>query len=215
MALYDLTVESYLKVSASDRPAPGGGSAAALAGSLAAALGQMVVRLTEGRKAFAELAQDERDELMGRVKKLEALQGVLTRLIEDDTEAYQAFMAAMRLPKGTDDEKAARREAMDKAAVDTLMVPLKTCEQSLAVLRLLPLVAEKGNPNCISDVGTAAQLAQAAVEGAALNVRINLPSIKEDKLAEDSSNRVRAACEEAGQLVDAIMGRVNEVLDTA
>ena len=212
MALFDLTVDSYLKVSASDQPAPGGGSAAALAGGLAAALGQMVVRLTEGRKAFAELKQDEQDELTGRIDSLEALRIELTRLIEADTEAYKGFMAAMRLPKGTDEEKAARRGAMDEAAVTTLEVPLSTCERSLEVLRLLPLIVDKGNPNCISDVGTAAQLGRAAVEGAALNVRINLPSIKDKLLAEESLDRVEVACREADQLVGSMMRRVNEVL---
>jgi glutamate formiminotransferase/formiminotetrahydrofolate cyclodeaminase len=186
----------FLDALASDAPTPGGGSAAALAGSAAAALVAMVCGLTVGRPKFA--AADA--ELRSVRDRALALREELHAAIRRDAEAYAAYMAAMKLPKGTDAEKAARREAMGRAAVVAAEVPLRTMESALEALRLAGVAASKGNPNAASDGAVAALLARAALRAAAMNVRINLPSLPDDASREEFARKAAALAAEAESL---------------
>lgn len=178
----------FLDLLASDSPTPGGGSAAALGGAAAAALVVMVCNLTCGREKYAAVDA----ELRGVREEARALQSELTATIRRDAGAYETFMAAMKLPKATDAEKAARREAMGRAAVVAAEVPLRTMELALATLRLAAIVAAKGNPNASSDGRVAVLLARAALRGAELNVRVNLPSLPDDAVRSDLAARAAA-----------------------
>lgn len=155
---------------ASDRPTPGGGSVAALAGSLAAALGAMVAGLTLGRKKYADVA--------GRANEarrtLESARGELLRLVEEDSRAFEAMMAARKMPEGNEKEAATRARALAEATDRAIEVPLATARAAAGLMEELQFVAEKGNVNAVSDAGVGALLARAAVHGAAYNVRINL-----------------------------------------
>ena len=168
-------IQTFLDELAGPTPAPGGGSAAAAAGAMGAALVSMVANLTVGREKFADVEAQMKEVLV----RSEALRAELTQLITDDAEAFNTIMAAFRLPKDTDKEKAARQEAIQAGTQQATLTPLATARACAEVIELAKLVAEKGNPNAVSDAGAGAACAQAGLKAAALNVLINLPSIKD------------------------------------
>ncbi len=188
MVLHEMTLPDFLNELASSSPAPGGGSIAALGGSLAAGLASMVGELTRGREKYSSV-QDEMILLCDRGKDLAAK---LLNLIDEDTEAFNAFMAAMKLPKDTDDQKAARKAAMQEAAKGTAEVPLRTLELCAQAEELALLAIQKGNSNAVTDAASAGQFARAAAASAAYNVRINLKSIADAAYAEEKLAQTRA-----------------------
>jgi methenyltetrahydrofolate cyclohydrolase len=151
--------QPFLDVLASSAPTPGGGSAAALAGAAGAALVAMVCNLTVGREKYAAVD----DELRHVRSMAERLRAELHAMIRRDSAAYDAFMAAVKLPKTTDAEKAARKETMGRAAVLAAQVPLEAMERARDVLELAVVVARRGNRNAVSDGAVAALLARAAL----------------------------------------------------
>ncbi len=169
----------FLDALAADTPAPGGGSVAALAGALAAALTAMVGRLTLGRKKYSSV-QAEMETLVAEAEQLRA---TLAARIVQDAEAYNYVIAAYRLPKKKDEERAARQAAIQKAMVHAAEVPLSTAQDAIAALELACTAARLGNVNTLTDAGTAAHVARAAFEGAALNVRINADQITDQEQA--------------------------------
>jgi glutamate formiminotransferase / formiminotetrahydrofolate cyclodeaminase len=160
---------------ASSSPAPGGGSVAAAAGALGAALASMVSRLTISKKKY----QAVHDEIGAILTSSEALRKDLTDLIVKDKEAFDRVMATFKLPKDTEEEVKKRAVQIEDATKGASLVPLKVAEKALEVLSLVKVVAEKGNVNSISDSGVAALMAKAGMEGAILNVRINLASLSD------------------------------------
>ncbi len=176
------TVNEFLDEVASNSAAPGGGSVAALAGSLGAALTSMVCRLTIGKKKYAEV-QGEMERVLNHS---EDLRKKLTATIEEDTAAFGKVMAALAMPKETDEQKDQRSKAIQEATKAATLVPLKLLELCEEGAGLAQTVAEKGNRNSLSDAGVALLLLQAAAHGAALNVRTNLAGL-EDKLFRDES----------------------------
>lgn len=199
--LIDLNLQEFAAITASDAPAPGGGSIAATAALFAAALGQMVIRLSAGKKFFLAYEPARQEALMAQLAPLEKAHQRLLALIDEDTEAFAAYMAAMKLPKETDEQKAERQKAMQAAAVRSMEIPMETAEQAVAVLRLLPLVANDGNPNAVTDAGSAALMARAATEAALWNVRVNLPSIKDEAIRTAAAEKAKALLTEAETLV--------------
>jgi glutamate formiminotransferase/formiminotetrahydrofolate cyclodeaminase len=162
--------ESFADEVASSSPAPGGGSVAAMAGSLGAALAAMVCRLTVSKKQYASV----KDELSGVRDQADLLMAELTKLIDEDKEAFNAVMAAFKL--GDEETQAATKHAAE--------IPLTVMKKSLDTLKLALVVAEKGNVNSVSDAGVAGLMAHAAIEGAGYNVAINLTSIKDKEFTE-------------------------------
>jgi methenyltetrahydrofolate cyclohydrolase len=157
-------------------PTPGGGAAAATIGAMGAALVSMVCRLTIGRAEFAAVE----GQLQNALTRAEALRAELTGLIDADAEAYNAVMAAYRLPKTTDTEKTARREAIQSALKQATLIPLDTARACAEVIELSQVAARLGNPNAGSDAAAGAVCAQAGLKAAALNVLTNLTSIKDE-----------------------------------
>jgi len=176
-SLTELTIDAFLDKLASSEPAPGGGSASALAVATAAGLVEMVANLTLGREQFAAVEAD----MKAVAAAAGGLRSELADLVSRDTEAFDQVMAALRLPKGTEEEKTRRREAVQAANKGAAEVPLRVTTLAGEVLALARVVGEKGNPNAITDAGVAGRLALAGAEGAGLNVRINLPGIKDDE----------------------------------
>ena len=166
-------VPEFVDEVASSAPTPGGGSVAALAGSLAAALATMVARLTIGKKRYAE--HEPRMRTLER--EGEALRRELFDLVSEDARAYEGFVAAAKMSQRTPEEIATRVKAMADAARNAAAVPLRTAEACLRAMDLAAVVAAVGNRNAVSDAGVAAWMARSGVEGAALNVAINLPSV--------------------------------------
>lgn len=170
------SLEEFCAVLGSDAPAPGGGSVAALSGALGAELVAMVCRLSIGRKDF----EQHGDALQSALASSSALARSLLTRVDLDTEAFNGVMAAFKLPKGTDEEKKARSEAIQKSYREAVQSPLSIAKECEAVLSAASSIVGKSNTNALSDLGVAAQQAIAGLEGAALNVRINLPSIKDE-----------------------------------
>ncbi len=159
-----------------DSPAPGGGSVAALCGSLSAALSSMVASLTKDKEGYEEV----QEELEVVAEKAQTLKDAFLADVDRDTEAFNALMAAFRMKKKTDEEKAAREEAIRRATEQATLVPLGVLERSLETLDLAAIVAEKGNRNSLSDAGVAALAAGTCAEGAYYNVLINLQGLEKD-----------------------------------
>jgi formiminotetrahydrofolate cyclodeaminase len=172
MALLDLRVGELLDRFASPDPTPGGGSAAALAGATGASLVAMVCAMPKTRTG----ASAERERLTTALGWAHEAGARLRGLVDEDAAAYDAVVLAYRLPKGTDAEKAARKEAVAAAMAMAIAVPLRTAEACLVVLRAATEGLAHGNPNAASDAKTAGALAWAGLLGAAENVRINLGS---------------------------------------
>jgi glutamate formiminotransferase/formiminotetrahydrofolate cyclodeaminase len=188
--LASLTVDRFVDEVSTDSPAPGGGSVAALAGSLAGALAAMVANLTVGKKGYEAVW----DELAALAERAQAVKDQLIKAVDDDAEAFNGVLAAMRLPKGTPEQQAARAAAVEQAYQDATRVPLATARLCLDALALAADAAVKGNVNSASDAGVAALVARAGVEGAGLNVLTNLGSVKDEAF--------RAECRrEVGHLV--------------
>lgn len=191
MKLTDYTIKQFEDELASSSPAPGGGSAAALCGATGAALASMVANLTLGREKFKD-AEEAMREVLSRA---DALRGEFLALAEEDTTAFNAYMAAAKLPKATEEEKAARGLALERAAAGAADVPLRTLEACAALAELAKEAADFGNPNVLSDAGVAALLALAAAKSAAFNVRVNLPGIKDAPLVDECRARMARALE--------------------
>lgn len=199
-------LDEFLDSVASDRPTPGGGSVAALTGSLAAALGAMVAGLTLGRKKYADVA----DEMSAARRRLEAARAELLKLVEEDSRAFEAVMAARKLPAGTDREIETRDRALAEATDRAIQVPLESARLAARVLEDLGPIAEKGNVNAVTDAGVAALLARAAVHGAAWNVRVNLAGYPDGEKSaawmKEVKNLTRAADDRA-QGVESVVER--------
>ena len=174
--LIDKKVKDFLSETASSSPAPGGGSGSALSGALGTALAEMVINLTVGKKKYAEVSA----ELADLLPKLAAVRQELQGAVDRDTEAFNLVMAAFGLPKETDDEKSIRRKAIQEATLKATEVPLGVMEAALKALEMTLTVAKKGNKNSASDAGVAGLLLSTAIDGAALNVKINLPGLPDD-----------------------------------
>lgn len=201
----DLTLTQFLDRLASSDPTPGGGTVSAIAGAAAAGLLAMVARLSTG-KAGDEAA-------LGRTLALgDAERAALLDLAGRDAGAFEAVMQAMRLPKGTDDEKERRRSAIQKALRGASDVPLEVASRGVALLEASADLARTGSLSAVSDVGVAALLAHAAVQGALLNVRINLRSIKDQSYNVQAAERVRALGQRADVLRDEALAEVNKRL---
>lgn len=178
--LTDLTVKGFADETASESPAPGGGSISAYMGALAAALGTMVANLSAHKPGWDERWEEFSDSAVEGRKHLD----VLLNLVNEDTEAFNTVMAAFQLPKGSDEEKAARAEAIERATLYAAEVPLRTMRAAAATFPLLRRMAETGNPASVSDAGVGALAARAAVLGAGLNVRINAASLSDKSKAQ-------------------------------
>ncbi len=179
------TVNDFLDEVASNSAAPGGGSVAALAGSLGAALTSMVCRLTIGKKKYADV-QVEMEKILNQS---EALRKQLTGIIDEDTAAFGKVMAALGMPRETDEQQERRSQSIQEATKGATLVPLKLlelCEEGAAFAQT---VAEKGNRNSLSDAGVSLLLFQAAAHGAALNVRTNLAGLEDRVFRDESSDK--------------------------
>ena len=191
--LKNLTVEAFAEVTGSDAPAPGGGSVAALAGGLGAALAEMVANLTIGKAKYAEVE----DEMRVRAQEGAAVRKELIDAIQKDTESFTLYMNALGMPKDTDEQKAARREAMQNGLKEAAKVPLEVAETAAKIFPIAEAVVAKGNSNAVTDGLVASMMARTAVLSALLNVKINLGSIKDETFVKDMAARVAELEKEA------------------
>ena len=193
--LLDLTLADFAAQTAAKEPTPGGGAVAAYVGTLGAALGTMAARYSQGRKGL-----EEHEEALAReIDALEGLRGTLTELVDADAKAYKLVTSAYKLPKGTDEEKAARRDAIQDALRKALQPPLETCRAAVAGLEVVASLREHSNPNLISDVAVAAYALGATYRSAWINVLINVGGVKDAPFKAEvmgEGERLEARCRE-------------------
>ena len=204
MKLIDHNLKQFADVLASESPAPGGGSTAALEGALGAALIHMVGGLTSGKPKFAE-HQALMDSLLAESEKIKNEVGAIS---DRDTEAFNSVTAVFEMPKGTDEEKAARKKAMQEARKACTMTPFAMMEQALAALELAEKAVGKTNPNTASDFGVAALSLKAAVQGAWLNILINIGGIEDKEFVEKYKGGGEKILAKAMSLADEIYNGV-------
>lgn len=207
--LVDRTVRGFVDELSSDSPAPGGGSVAALCGALGAGLGAMVANLTIGKKGF-EAAHTE---MVAIAEKGQALKDAFLDDIDRDTDAFNAVLAARRLPKKSPEEIAAREAAIEEAQKHAVLVPFGVLERTGAVLDLAEAVAARGNPNSASDAAVAALAAGACAEGAYDNVVINLPGVTDRDWASQTADKAKLALTWCRERSARIAGEVRAKLE--
>ena len=203
--LVRMSVKGFAKETASESPAPGGGSVSACMGAFGAALATMVANLSAHKRGW----DDRWEEFSDVAEKGQAVLDELIFLIDEDTAAFNRIMDALSMPKGTVEEKAARAAALEEATMYAASVPLRTMEASLKALPLALEMARKGNPASASDAGVAALAAVAGIRGAALNVRINASGLSDKTPAEPLLRRAEEIIEEAVALQDEVLEEVN------
>jgi formiminotetrahydrofolate cyclodeaminase len=198
--LTDKPVSNFLDELASNAPAPGGGSVAALSGALGAALVSMVCNLTLNKKGYEEVQDDIRDLLA----QSEALRKELSDLLEADVAAYTGYSKAAKMPRETDEEKTERSKSMLAALKVATDVPLSIAEAAVKVMDLCMPAAEKGNKWAVSDAGVAVLMAEAALRSAALNVLINLGTLKDEEFVKDRRAKLEHLLQGKGVMRDEI-----------
>ena len=207
--LVRMSVKGFAAETASESPAPGGGSISAYMGALGAALATMVANLSAHKRGW----DDRWKEFSDVAEKGQALMTELLALVDEDTAAFNRIMDVFSMPKGTAEEKAARATALEEATLYAASVPLKTMEAALKALPLALEMAQKGNPASASDAGVAALAAVAGIRGAALNVRINAAGLTDKTPAEPLLTRADAIIAEALALQEEVLAAVNQHID--
>lgn len=206
-------IKDYIKHVASKEPTPGGGSVAALAGSLGSALTAMVGNLTIGRKVYEKLDETVKEVMDKNFKELNDSIERLNGIVDEDTKAFDKVMEALKLPKETEEEKKIRSNAIQEGYKVALEVPLRCAEECYNVLKLQRVFADYGNINAITDVGVGALLAATGLEGAILNVKINLSGIKDEDYKADIEEKINALMTDGMKLKEELMEIVYKRLE--
>ena len=204
--LVKLPVEEFSRVLGSNSPAPGGGSVAALSGALGANLVSMVCSLSIGKKDYASFD----NEIAEALKLAQTLSEGLLKRVDLDAEAFNSIMAAFKMKKQTEEEVKSRTEAIQAGFKEAVQSPLGIARECLDVLRLANKLLGKSNTNALSDLGVASLQAYAGLEGAIMNVKINIPSIKDTNFVSETSLEVSALLEEGTRVGNNIYRYVSE-----
>ena len=204
--LIRMTLKGFARETASESAAPGGGSVSAYMGALSAALGAMVANLSAHKRGW----DDRWKEFSDQAAKGQDIMERLLKLVDEDTAAFAKIMNVFSMPKGTEEEKAARAEAMEKATLYATQVPLRTMQTALEAMPLALEMARKGNPASASDAGVGAIAALAAVKGAQLNVRINAAGLKDRAMADSLTAEAEKIAKEAAEKEAEILSEVNK-----
>ena len=204
--LIRMTLKGFARETASESAAPGGGSVSAYMGALAAALGAMVANLSAHKRGW----DDRWKEFSDQAVKGQDIMERLLKLVDEDTAAFAKIMNVFSMPKGTEEEKAARADAMEKATLYATQVPLRTMQTALEAMPLALEMARKGNPASASDAGVGAIAALAAVKGAQLNVRINAAGLKDRAMADSLTAEAEKIAKEAAEKEAEILSEVNK-----
>lgn len=208
MKLIEMKVKEYLDVLKSDAPAPGGGSVSALAGAQGIGLVMMVCDLTLGKEKYADY-----QEVCTEVKtKGAVLFKELAEAVDKDTEAFNLISAAFKMPKDTDEEKAVRRKAIDDGTLVATQVPFKSMEMAYEGLLLAQKIMGKSNPNAASDLGVGVLNLMSCVRGAWLNVKINLPGVKDEAAAKEFEEKGSKIIKEAEDMAKDMYNQILESL---
>ena len=208
MKLTETKIGEFIDLLKSDQPAPGGGSASALAGAQAMALVIMVCELTLGREKYANFQED----CLSAKEEAEKLLSDLVGAIDEDTQAYNSVAEAFKLPKGTDKEKTKRSAAIQKATVKATEVPLSVMKSAWDGMKIISAIIGKTNPSAMSDLGVAVLNLSSCAKGAWLNVKINLPGIKDEKKSGAFGDEASAIYQSIDKLAEKEYQKISELI---
>lgn len=212
MKLVELKVDEFLNELASSSPAPGGGSVSALAGANGCSLMLMVGNLTTSKKKFASLAENVRMSYLNSLDIFKKNNDSFINLIDADTDAFNQLMKAFKLPKTSDEEIAQRIKEIDKATLTCIRVPLNVSALALETLGLVEDMIEHSNKNTLSDQGVCVLMLYSAIEGAAMNVMINLPGLNDDDLKREFKQTINEIISEAEQIKEKLLEEIKYLL---
>ena len=207
--LVDMTLTGFADETASESPAPGGGSISAYVGSLGVSLGTMVANLSSHKRGW----DDRWEEFSEWAEKGQVLKDELLHLVDEDTNAFNKIMDGFGMPKKTDEEKAARKKAIQDASKYAMEIPFKVMQKSVDAMEVMKAMAEIGNPNSVSDAGVGTLCARTAVRGAFLNVKINGSGVDDKDFVNDFLSKGEEIEKKAKQLEDEILVSVNKVIE--
>lgn len=210
--LIDLSVKEFASTVASSSPAPGGGSCSSLASTIGCSLAAMLCELTVSKKSYDENQADTKAEFQAAFDLMQKNAKELLALIDEDTAAFNKIMEAFKLPKETDEDKAARSTAIQAATWSAIDVPLRMSDLSLDALSNMQVLLAHGNTNAISDLGVGILLLQAGLKGANMNVKINLGSVKDKEKAAQTLERINDNESTADALVQTLLAEINAKL---
>lgn len=213
MKLIDMSVADFTNEVDSNSPAPGGGSVSALASDIGVSLARMMAHLSFEKKKFEQLDEKTKEEFKARFDKLGEIRKELSTLVDKDTESFNEFMKVVKMPKETEEQNQLRAKAIQEATIFSIEVPYKTASLSLEALRLLDFLIKNGNQNAITDIGVGTLMLSAGMEGAILNVKVNLVQIKDKQIYDKYRDGCKEILSEGNEIKDNIISNIHKQLD--
>ena len=213
MKLIDMSVADFTNEVDSNSPAPGGGSVSALASDIGVSLARMMAHLSFEKKKFEQLDEKTKEEFKARFDKLGEIRKELSTLVDKDTESFNEFMKAVKMPKETEEQNKLRAKAIQEATIFSIEVPYKTASLSLEALRLLDFLIKNGNQNAITDIGVGTLMLSAGMVGSILNVKVNLGQIKDKQIYDKYRDGCKEILSEGNEIKDNIISNIHKQLD--
>ena len=213
MKLIDMTVTNFAKEVDSVSPAPGGGSVAALASDIGVGLARMMAHLSFGKKKYEALDEDIKKEFQSRFEKLGKIRAELSKLVDEDTQSFNEFMNAVKMPKDTFKQITERQKALSVATLNSIKVPYKTAYLSLEAMRELEFMVDNGNQNAITDIGVGTLMLCTGLEGAILNTKVNLMNLEDKELAKKYRENCAEMLSEGKDIRDNILSKIHSVIE--
>ena len=213
MKLINMTVTDFAKEVDSNSPAPGGGSVAALASDIGVGLSRMMAHLSFGKKKYEALDEKMKEEFEVKFDKLGQIREELSKLVDEDTKSFNEFMKALKMPKDTFKQITERQQAMADATLYSIKVPYKTAALSLEAMKELEFLVDNGNQNAITDIGVGTLMLCTGLEGAILNVKVNLMSLENKELAKKYADSCSEMLEEGKKIRDKILNKIHSSIE--
>lgn len=212
MKLIDMTVADFAQEVDSNSPAPGGGSVAALASDIGIGLSRMMAHLSFGKKKYESLDESIKEEFEVKFDKLGKIREEISKLVDEDTKSFNEFMKALKMPKDNFKQITERQQAMADATLYSIKVPYKTAVLSLDAMKELEFLVDKGNQNAITDIGVGTLMLCTGLEGAILNVKVNLMSLEDKELAKKYADSCAEMLQEGKEIRDKILNKIHNAI---
>ena len=213
MKLIDMTVTDFAKEVDSNSPAPGGGSVAALASDIGVGLARMMAHLSFGKKKYEALDENIKVEFEVKFDKLGKIREELSKLVDEDTKSFNEFMKALKMPKDTFKQITERQQALAEATLFSIKVPYKTATLSLEAMKELEFLVDNGNQNAITDIGVGTLMLCTGLEGAILNVKVNLMNFENKELAQKYADSCAEMLEQGKEIRDNILNKIHSAIE--
>ena len=213
MKLIDMTVKDFANEVDSNSSAPGGGSVAALASDIGIGLSRMMAHLSFGKKKYEALDGDTKAEFEVKFDKLGKIRDELSKLVDEDTKSFNEFMKALKMPKSTFKQTIERKKALEEATIYSIKVPYKTATLSLDAMKELEFLVDNGNQNAITDIGVGTLMLCTGLEGAILNVKVNLGNLEDKELAKKYADSCAEMLSEGKEIRDKILSKIHSAIE--